>query len=177
MSFAPLAERLAAHAAGLRPVKGSRDNLAKFMSLVTCALLDMLILACEMLDARAAAGVCPLAAAVSAPRVGCRALPSVRRASAPVLAREVRASTPTQRTPLPTWPTSRSPALGWRGRAPWPDPGRACSPWRPRRKTKLFGSSPSTSILLRNRNNMALPVSTLIEPTSRTPHIPAVPHR
>ncbi len=30
---------------------GSRDKLAKFMALVMCALLDMLILACEMLDA------------------------------------------------------------------------------------------------------------------------------
>ncbi len=56
-SFAPLAGRLAAHAAELRPVEGSRDNLAKFMALVMCALLDMLILVCEMLDTRDA--ICP----------------------------------------------------------------------------------------------------------------------
>ncbi len=55
-SFAPLAARLAAQAAELRPVDGARDDLAKFAALVMCALLDMLILVCEMLDTRALAG-------------------------------------------------------------------------------------------------------------------------
>ncbi len=68
MSFAPLAGRLAAQAAELRPVDGSRDNLAKFMALVVCALLDMLVLVCEMLDARYALGARPVVA--SAVRVG-----------------------------------------------------------------------------------------------------------
>lgn len=54
LSFAPLAARLSAQAVELRLVDGSRDNLAKFMAQVVCALLDILIYVCEMLDARAA---------------------------------------------------------------------------------------------------------------------------
>ena len=68
MSFTPLAGRLAAHAAELRPVEGSRDNLAKFAALVLCALLDMLILVCELLDARTSAEARPKAVAVLAQR-------------------------------------------------------------------------------------------------------------
>ncbi len=55
LSFAPLAGRLAASAAELRPAERSRNNLAKFMALVVCALLDMLVYICEALDAGAIA--------------------------------------------------------------------------------------------------------------------------
>ncbi len=104
-SFAPLAGRLAAQAAELRPAEGSRDNLAKFMALVVCALLDMLVLVCEMLDARAAIGVRPVAAfappvntvvVVLVPRAGRLASPGKRPMRALTLVPEVRAVAPRQ---------------------------------------------------------------------------------
>ncbi len=56
MSFAPLAGRLAAHAAAIRPAEDARNDMAKVMALVMCAILEMFILLCEALDARAVAG-------------------------------------------------------------------------------------------------------------------------
>jgi len=54
-SFAPLAGRLAAKAAEIRPVDGAEVSWANFMALFWCAIFEMLILLCEALDARAAA--------------------------------------------------------------------------------------------------------------------------
>ncbi len=62
-SFAPLAGRLAAKVAEIRPVKGAAISWANFMALFFCAIFEMLILLCEALDARAAAD----ARAVAAP--------------------------------------------------------------------------------------------------------------
>ncbi len=89
MSFAPLAGRLAAHAAELRPVEGSRDNLAKFAALVLCALLDMLILVCELLDARTSAEARPTAVAVLAQRTASPSRPSTSTLSLVPMVRAV----------------------------------------------------------------------------------------
>ncbi len=62
MSFAPLAARLAARADEIRPVDGAEATWANFMALFVCAILQMLILLCEALDARAAADARLLAA-------------------------------------------------------------------------------------------------------------------
>jgi len=63
-SFAPLAGRLAAKAAEIRPAHGAKVSWANFMALFWCAIFEMLILLCEALDARAAADA---RAAVAAP--------------------------------------------------------------------------------------------------------------
>ncbi len=93
-SFAPLAARLAACAAEIRPVDGAEVSWANFMALFVCAILQMLILLCE---ARAVAapvardGDVRLAPAV---RPGHPAMPGAGRA--PRLARaEDAPSTPT----------------------------------------------------------------------------------
>ncbi len=102
-SFAPLAGRLAAHAVDLRPVEGSRDNLAKFMALVLCALLDMLVLVCEMLDARAVVATRTVIAAVprdgrapciASPRAGHLRLPRTMRMVSPIVGTVARVVAP-----------------------------------------------------------------------------------
>ncbi len=55
MSFAPLAGRLAAKVAEIRPAAGAEISWANFMALFWCAIFEMLILLCEALDARAVA--------------------------------------------------------------------------------------------------------------------------
>ena len=51
VSFAPLAARVDE----IRPLDGAEVSWANFMALFVCAILQMLILLCEALDARAAA--------------------------------------------------------------------------------------------------------------------------
>jgi len=64
-SFAPLAGRLAAKAAEIRPAAGAEISWANFMALFFCAIFEMLILLCEALDARAAADARDMAAPAS----------------------------------------------------------------------------------------------------------------
>ncbi len=54
-SFAPLAARLAAQAAKIRPADGAWHGVAEIMALFVCALLEMLICLCHALDAAEAA--------------------------------------------------------------------------------------------------------------------------
>ena len=82
-SFAPLAGRLAAKAAEIRPADGAEVSWANFMALFFCAILHMLIALCEALDARAAADA--RLAAAPAGRAGRVAMPGAERA--PRLAR------------------------------------------------------------------------------------------
>ena len=84
-SFAPLAARLAARADEIRPVDGAEATWANFMALFFCAILQMLILLCEALDARAAADARAVAALT--PRE-CAARPG--RATMPVAGRAPR---------------------------------------------------------------------------------------
>ena len=152
MSFAPLAGRLAAHAAELRPVEGSRDNLAKFLALVMCALLDMLILVCEMLDARAAAGVCTAASCVSAPSMRRQVSPGTRRTPTLKLVPAVRAIAPirAEAKSITTVATARSPCLAWSREA---GSIRTFSyPWRPFRKTRPLSQVSGTPKSLSYRN-------------------------
>lgn len=62
-TFAPLTGRLAACADEIHAAAASKDDWAKIVALLICALLHMLICVCEALDARAAA----MARAVVAP--------------------------------------------------------------------------------------------------------------
>ena len=54
-SFAPLAARLAARADEICPADGAEAGWDNFMALLACAILQMLIILCEALDARALA--------------------------------------------------------------------------------------------------------------------------
>ncbi len=144
-SFAPLAGRLAAKAAEIRPVDGAKVSWANFMALFWCAIFEMLILLCEALDARAAADARAVAAPaargaamgpVLAARPGHAAMPRAR----PVL-RLVRVddapSTPVARNaPLagPAAPRPEGHLAAWS--PPWP---ALC--WRP----------PRLAVLPRNR--------------------------
>ena len=162
-SFAPLAARLAAHAAAVRPVDGARDDWAKVAALVMCALLDMLICVCAALDARAAAGFRPVAsvlaprdnqaAAVPALRAGRQAPSGERPAHPPGLAPEARVVTPTRASnrseAAETTPAGR---LLTRSRDPGPIRVVPAPPWRPRRETRLFQLHLRTPLLLRYRN-------------------------
>ncbi len=166
-SFAPLAARLAAHAAAVRPVDGARDDLAKVAALVVCALLDMLICVCAALDARAAAGLHTVAsvsaarpnqaAAVTAPRAERQAPPSERPARRPGLAPEACAVAPTRAAlrseAVETTPVSR--LLTW-SRDPGPIQVVPAPPWRPRRETRLFHLHLRTLISLRYCNCLQL---------------------
>ncbi len=161
-SFVPLAARLAAHAAALRPVDGARDDWAKVAALVICALLDMLVCVCAALDASAAAGIRPVAAAprdnkvasVPAPRAERQALPSESLTRLLRLAPKVYVIPSEQADDAPfrlAEATSAAPWLAWSGDL---GPLRAVSalPWRPYRKTPYFHLRPCTPILLHFRN-------------------------
>ncbi len=125
MSFAPLAARLAARAAEIRPVDGAEVSWANFMALFVCAILEMLILLCEALDARAAAeaarlGVAPASrdvaeVAIPALRAGRQAPSSERRSPRLTLVPEAQAITPS-RADAPSR-TIEPPAPGSCGRA------------------------------------------------------------
>jgi len=164
MSFAPLAGRLAAHAAKLRPAGGARVDLGMIMALFVCALLEMLICVCEALDARAAAEAARAmaalasrdaeAASVPAPRAGRQAPSSEKRTSRLALVPEVEALAPkpddapsrTAKHPAPA-----GPRLAW-SRDPGPTRAVHAPPWRPRRETRPSYPPLSTPILLRYRN-------------------------
>ncbi len=161
-SFAPLAARLTVHAAALRPADGARDDWAKVVALVACAVLEMLICLCEALDARAAADACSVAAPVSrdskavavpAARAGCRARPDARRASRLSLAPEVHAMAPRRFDALSrtTKPTPAGPWLVW-SRDPGPIRAVLAPPWRSRQETRPSRLPSSTSLSLRYRN-------------------------
>lgn len=162
-SFAPLAARLAAHAAAVRSVDESRDDLAKIMSLVICALLEMLICVCAALDARSAAGSSPVAASadpcegksasVQAPRGGRPVLPRERSAYALSLVPVVRAVVQSQAaaSSKPAKVTSAAPVLVW-SRDPGPIRTVPAPPCRPRWETRLFHPRLRTALLLLYRN-------------------------
>jgi len=164
MSFAPLAARLAAKAAEIRPAHGAEVSWADFMALFFCAIFEMLILLCEALDARAAAEAARFLAApasrdvaatsIPAPRAGRQAPASERRAPRLGLVPAVQATTPTSDdAPSRTAerPAPAGPRLVW---SCDPGPIRAvhAPPWRPRRETRLFHPGPCTRISLRYNN-------------------------
>ena len=163
-SFAPLAGRLAAKVAEIRPAEGAAVSWANFMALFFCAIFEMLILLCETLDARAAAEAAGLVAAPAAPDAHARPVLAARPGHAatsrarPVL-RLVRADDATV-MPLardaaqtqPDAPRVEGYPLAWS--PPWPE---VC--WRPPRFTVLsrneaFLTNFSMSVLLRYNNEM-----------------------
>ncbi len=153
-SFAPLAARLAAQAAALRPADEARDDLAKLAALVMCALLEMLICVCVALDARAATSVRPVAAPVSAPRADCHAASGKTRGFRPSLVRAVRAVAPNQAACQSgvAEATPTGPRLVWShdpGPLPW---GAPASLGRDKQETRLFLWRSRTPILLRYCN-------------------------
>ncbi len=147
-SFAPLAGRLAAKVAEIRPVAGAKVSWANFMALFWCAIFEMLILLCEALDARAAAEAARFAAApasrnvtaaaVPALRAGRQAPSSERRAPCLALVPEGHAITPS-RAAAPSGTTERPattcPWLAW-SRDPGPIRAVHAPPWRPCRETR-----------------------------------------
>jgi len=132
-SFAPLAARLAARAAEIRPVDGAEVNWANFMALFVCAILEMLIALCEALDARAAADARLVAAPATSDgtarpvvvaRAGRVAMPVAGHAPRLALVPDVQDLSPQRDLVLPgtakpahgggPWPTwSRHPGPAW----------------------------------------------------------------
>ncbi len=150
VSFAPLAGRLAAAAAKIRPVDGARVDVANFMALFVCALLEMLICVCEALDARAAAEAARAmavaasreveASSVQAPRAGPQAPSSERHAARLTLAPAVQALAP-KSDDAPRGATICPAPAGLRlvwSRDPGPIRAVLAPPWRPRRETRAF---------------------------------------
>ncbi len=144
MSFAPLAGRLAAHAAKIRPADGARLDVAMIMALFVCALLEMLICVCEALDAQAAAQalaavVAPASPdiAIPAPRAGRQAPSSEKRTPRLALVPDVHAMIPS-RADAPSRTSGRRtgtlPRLAW-SRDPAPIRTGLSSPWRTGRET------------------------------------------
>ena len=160
VSFSPLAGRLAAKAAEIRPVTGAEVSWANFMALFWCAIFEMLIALCEALDARAAAKVGRLVAAPSSRDVAEAAIPArhagrqapsgERRAPRLTLAPEIQANTPS-RAAAPSGNTERpahtGPRLAW-SRDPGPIPAVLAPPWRPRRETRLLRLQSNTPLSL-----------------------------
>ncbi len=163
-SFAPLAGRLAAKVAEIRPAAGAKVSWANFMALFFCAIFEMLILLCETLDARAAAEAAGLVAAPASRGVAETALPArragrqapsgERRAPRLALASDVQATTPS-RADAPSGATERpipaAPRLVW-SRDPGPIRAVHAPPWRSWRETRLSRLPSRTSMLLRYRN-------------------------
>ncbi len=143
VSFAPLAARLAAHVVTIRPVEGSRDDWSKVMALVMCAVLEMFICLCEALDARALAGLHPVAlaprdtkaASVPALRSGLHAPPGARRVRSPSLPTEVRAVAPLRVATSSEIAEAiyAGPSLAW-SRNPGPSRAVVAAPWQPSEK-------------------------------------------
>ncbi len=149
-SFAPLAGRLAAKVAEIRPAEGAAVSWANFMALFFCAIFEMLILLCEALDARAAAEAAGLVAApaprevakvaIPARRAGRQAPSSEKRAPWLAFAPDTQATTPSRaaapsRTTEPPAPTG--PWLAW-SRDPGPIRAVHAPPWRPGREMRAF---------------------------------------
>jgi len=159
MSFAPLAARLAARAAEIRPAHGTRVDVAMIMALFVCALLEMLISVCEAPDAAAAQAARVVAAvpsrdvasgSVQAPRAVRQAPSSEKRAPRLTLVPAVQAlaSTPKPDKFLSRIIERSAPTTPWLAWSRDPGPIRAvlAPPWRPRRETKLFQQRSSTPI-------------------------------
>jgi len=164
VSFAPpLAARLAARAAEIRPALGARNDWDKIGALVVCLVLEMLICLCEALDARAAVEARRVAApasrdvapcAVPALRAGRQAPSSEQRVPRLALVPEVHATIPERKTaPSGTTecPVPASPRLVW-SRDPGPIRAVLAPPWRPRRETRPLRLPSNTPISLRYRN-------------------------
>jgi len=136
-SFAFLAARLAASVAEIRPVDGAEVSWANFMALFVCAILEMLILLCEALDARAAVGA-RLVAAPAARDAGHRpvlavrpehpAMPGAGRVLRLVRADDAPSTAPKREAVLAG--TAEAPSLGAR---PTSAPPWAAPCWRPPR--------------------------------------------
>ncbi len=141
VSFAPLAARLAAQAAKIRPVDGARNDWDKIGALIVCLVLEMLICLCEALDARAAAEAGPVAVSASRNRKAgsFQVPPGEKRAPTGFGARGPSYKPDAGRCSVRDheMPRAHRPLAGMVAR-PWPDPGRARSPWRPGRETKAF---------------------------------------
>ncbi len=162
-SFAPLAARLAAHAAALRPVDGARDDLAKVAALIICALLDMLVCVCAALDASAGAGFRPVAAAVlrvhkvasvPAPRADRQALPSESLTRLLRLVPNVHVMASEQADDAPFRLAEATPAAPWLAcsRDLGPLQSVSAHPLRPYRKTPLLDLRLCTPTSLHVRN-------------------------
>ncbi len=150
MSFAPLAGRLAAKAAEIRPVDGAKISWANVMALFFCAIFEMLILLCEALDARAAAEAAGLVAAsasrdmaatsIPALRAGRQAPSSERRAPRLALVPAIKALAPKPDDALSGTierPAPAGPRLVW-SRDPGPVRVVHVPPWRSCRETRAF---------------------------------------
>ena len=148
VTFAPLAGRLAAAAAEIRPADGAEVSWANFMALFVCFILGWLVELCHALDARAAAEAARAGAAprdmdtgsVPAPRAARQAPSGEARAPRPALVPEIHASTPRQAAaPFGTAerPAPTAPWLAW-SRDPGPIRAVHAPPWRPRRETTAF---------------------------------------
>jgi len=157
-SFAPLAGRLAAKVAEIRPAEGAAVSWANFMALFWCAIFEMLILLCETLDARAAAEAVGLVAPPASRDGETGAVPARRQAPsgkrrAPRLALvpKIQAATPS-RANAPSGvaerPRPAAPRLVW-SRDPGPIRAVHAPPWRSWRETRLGRPRSSTPILLR----------------------------
>ncbi len=160
VSFAPLAAKLAARAAEIRPAHGARNDWDKIGALLVCLVLEMLICLCEALDARAAAEARAVTApasryvataAVPALRAGRQAPSSEKRAPRPTLALEVHATPRSGPMPHPGPPNApRPPAPGWPGHATLARSGPCLPlPGGPGGKRGLSRLPSSTSISLR----------------------------
>ncbi len=148
MSFAPLAGRLAAKAAEIRPVDGAKVSWANFMALFWCAIFEMLIALCEALDARGAAEAARAVAAPASRDVAKVGIPAqclgrlaplgercARRLS---LVPAVQATPPTSDdAPFRTTgrPEPAVPRLAW-SRDPGPIRAIHAPPWRRHRETR-----------------------------------------
>jgi len=152
VSFAPLAARLAAHAAKIRPTDGRWHGVAEIMALFVCALLEMLICVCEALDAAAAAQAHAVAAPVSrdveaasvpALRAGRQAPSSEKRAPRLTLVSAVQALAPKPDDASSGTTERPAPATPWLAWSRDPSPIRAvlAAPWRPRRETRAFATT------------------------------------
>jgi len=153
MSFAPLAGRLAARAAEIRPAHGARNDWDKIWALLVCLVLEMLICLCEALDARAvseagravAVSRDAEAAAVPAFRAERQARSSEGYAPRLTLAPEIQATTPKRASapfgsterPVPggPCPAPGGPWLVW-SRDPGPIRAVLAPPWPPGRETR-----------------------------------------
>jgi len=167
-SFAPLAGRLAAKAAEIRPAQGAEVSWANFMALFWCGIFEMLILLCEALDARAAAEAARLAAAPASRKMAKAAIPALRarRQARPcekrfprlILVPDVQTITPS-RAAAPSGttgrPTPSAPRLAW-SRDPGPIRAVHAPPWRLRRETRLFHPCLCTHNLLRYNNKILM---------------------
>ncbi len=155
VSFSPLAARLAAAADEIRPVDGARDDWAKFVALVWCVILQMLIILCEALDARAASVVrereADNVATVCSGRVATRV---AGRSPRLTLVAEVQAISPRMSATL-SGMAGILPVTSRLGRS-W------TLQMRSRRKTRTFSPGSSTLYSLRYRNLIAQSANTVI---------------